>query len=134
MMEQEQWLVNQKVQLLALMQNSLTMKVIAAHRKGPVSNSSTPDLEDHQEDCEENSSTTRDTKDQSAVHQSRSEHESTQPPPILDSSLIGQGKGMPKLPKLIIPRFSGEITKFRSFWDSFDSAIHKNSTLSAVDK
>ena len=40
---------------------------------------------------------------------------------------------MPKLPKLIIPKFSGEITKFRSFWDSFDSAIHKNSTLSAID-
>ena len=38
------------------------------------------------------------------------------------------------MPKLIIPKFNGEATKFRSFWDSFDSAIHKNNTLSAVDR
>ena len=41
---------------------------------------------------------------------------------------------MLKLPKLVIPRFSGEVTKFRSFWDSFDSAIHRNNTLSVIDK
>ena len=41
---------------------------------------------------------------------------------------------MPKLPKLVIPRFSCDTTKFRSFWDSFKSAIHRNNTLSAIDK
>jgi hypothetical protein len=39
-----------------------------------------------------------------------------------------------KLPKLELPKFKGELTKFRSFWDSYDSAVHKNSQLSTIDK
>ena len=39
-----------------------------------------------------------------------------------------------KLPKLVLPKFKGDLTKFRSFWDSYDSAVHKNSGLSAIDK
>ena len=34
----------------------------------------------------------------------------------------------------MLPKFSGEITKFKSFWDSFDSAVNKNADLSSVDK
>ena len=34
----------------------------------------------------------------------------------------------------MLPKFSGEITKFKSFWDSFDSAVNKNANLSSVDK
>ena len=40
----------------------------------------------------------------------------------------------PKLPKLQLPKFAGDITKFRTFWDSFNSAIHCNNELSAIDK
>ena len=40
----------------------------------------------------------------------------------------------PKLPKLQLPKFAGDITKFRTFWDSFNSAIHCNDELSAIDK
>lgn len=32
----------------------------------------------------------------------------------------------PKLPKLMIPKFNGKVTKF---WDSFNSAIHMNAQL-----
>ena len=39
-----------------------------------------------------------------------------------------------RLPKLVLPKFNGEITKFTSFWDSFDSAVNKNVELSPVDK
>ena len=39
-----------------------------------------------------------------------------------------------KLPKLHINKFSGDVTKFRSFWKRFDSAVNKNPTLSAIDK
>ena len=39
-----------------------------------------------------------------------------------------------KLPKITLPRFSGEITKFRAFWDSLESAVDKNPSLYAVDK
>ena len=40
----------------------------------------------------------------------------------------------PKLPKLVIHKFNGEITKFQTFWDSFSSAIHTNTELSPIDK
>ena len=40
----------------------------------------------------------------------------------------------PKLPKLHINKFSGDVTRFRSFWESFDSAVYKNPTLLAIDK
>ena len=40
----------------------------------------------------------------------------------------------PKLLKLMIPKFNGEITKFRTFWDSFNSAIHTNTELSPINK
>ena len=31
-----------------------------------------------------------------------------------------------KLPKLILPQFWGDLTNWMSFWDSFESAVHKN--------
>ena len=34
----------------------------------------------------------------------------------------------------MLPKFNSEITKFKSFWDSFDSAVNKNADLSSVDK
>lgn len=38
-----------------------------------------------------------------------------------------------KLPKIEIPSFDGEITKFQAFWDSFETCIHK-SDLSGIEK
>ena len=40
----------------------------------------------------------------------------------------------PKLLKLHINKFSGDVTRFQSFWESFDSAVNNNLTLSATDK
>ena len=40
----------------------------------------------------------------------------------------------PKLPKLQLPEFTGDITRFKTFWDSFNSAIHMNTELSPIDK
>ena len=39
-----------------------------------------------------------------------------------------------KLPKLEVRKFSGKIQDWHEFWDSFESAIHKNESLSDVDK
>ena len=39
-----------------------------------------------------------------------------------------------KLPKLVLKRFNGDITKWCSFWDTFEAAIHKNSKLATIDK
>jgi len=40
----------------------------------------------------------------------------------------------PKLPKIALPKFNGEIIKFKSFWDRHESAVHNNQSLSDVDK
>ena len=40
----------------------------------------------------------------------------------------------PKLPKLVLPKFRGDITTFSTFIDSFESAIDKNPELSVIDK
>lgn len=43
------------------------------------------------------------------------------------------GHGM-KLPKLMLKPFNGDITTWTPFWESYESAIHKNASLSDVDK
>ena len=39
-----------------------------------------------------------------------------------------------KLPKLSLPHFSGNVTKWTTFWDLFESAVHNNDDLTDVDK
>ena len=39
-----------------------------------------------------------------------------------------------RLPKLQLPHFKGDVTKWNSFWDGFDSAIHSNGALNKIDK
>ena len=39
-----------------------------------------------------------------------------------------------KLPKLSLKKFGGDPTQWMTFWDSFDSSIHSNPTLSDIDK
>uniref|UniRef100_A0A1X7UBB6 Uncharacterized protein n=1 Tax=Amphimedon queenslandica TaxID=400682 RepID=A0A1X7UBB6_AMPQE len=39
-----------------------------------------------------------------------------------------------KLPKLLLKEFNGDITEWDTLWDSFDSAIHTNSSLSDIKK
>lgn len=39
-----------------------------------------------------------------------------------------------RLPKISLPKFSGDITKFRSFWQSFKCSVDDNEQLSPVHK
>ena len=39
-----------------------------------------------------------------------------------------------KLPKLTPKTFNGDLTKWETFWSTYESSIHLNSTLSAADK
>ena len=47
-------------------------------------------------------------------------------PPLINSK--------PRLPKLTLPKFSGDVTKWTTFWDSFKSAVDENSQLTPIDK
>ena len=38
-----------------------------------------------------------------------------------------------KLPKLVLPKFRGDVTQRRTFWDSFNSAINTHSYLTTID-
>ena len=46
------------------------------------------------------------------------------PEQIASTSFVHLAGSLPKLPKLQLPKFSGKVTEWNSFWDSFDSAIH----------
>ena len=39
-----------------------------------------------------------------------------------------------KLPKLHLRSFSGDLTQWTSFWDSFQTAIHNNEQLTDIEK
>ena len=39
-----------------------------------------------------------------------------------------------KLPKLSLKTFNGDLTTWTTFWDTFESSIHNNTDLSAIDK
>ena len=39
-----------------------------------------------------------------------------------------------KLPKLVLKRFNGDLTKWATFWDLFESSVCNNYSLSDVDK
>ena len=39
-----------------------------------------------------------------------------------------------RLPKLTLPTFAGDPLSWRTFWDSFEAAVHSNHTLSRVQK
>ncbi len=39
-----------------------------------------------------------------------------------------------RLPKLSFPTFNGNSLHWQTFWDSFDAAVHPNTSLSGVQK
>ena len=53
--------------------------------------------------------------------------ETRTPPPDFRSSRV-------RLPKLQLRSFGGDLTKWTSFWESFESAVHDNVELSDIEK
>ena len=54
-------------------------------------------------------------------------------PIVSDSSEAISTVTRPRLPRLTLPIFKGDVTRWTSFWKSFNSAIHSNSQLT-IDK
>ena len=53
-----------------------------------------------------------------------------EPPPALATA----SSHAVRLPKLQLQSFDGDLTKWTTFWDAYESAIHSNVTLSDIDK
>ena len=47
---------------------------------------------------------------------------------------VVQPSAASRLPKLDLPRFSGEPLEWQTFWDSFQAAVHSNTKLTGVEK
>lgn len=60
----------------------------------------------------------------------------TPPPtdPVHMAAPVTERENRIKLPKLTIRPFDGDITQWTTFWDSYDLAIHANTSLTDVDK
>ena len=62
------------------------------------------------------------------------------PPPSERPSVVASSPVLPaattrvKLPKLSLKKFNGDLTKWSTFWDSFESLIHQSLDLSPIDK
>ena len=56
------------------------------------------------------------------------------PPTTIAPSTSATPADRIRLLKLSIESFNGEVTKWTPFWDSYDSSIHKNSSLNDIDK
>ena len=52
----------------------------------------------------------------------------------LDLGFLKNSMWQPWLPKISLPRFNGDVTKFQHFWQSFRCAIDENQCLSNVHK
>ena len=55
---------------------------------------------------------------------------------LASSSVPGPAHSAPatKLPELLLSKFDGDVTTWHSFWDSYESAVHNNASLSDVNK
>ncbi|XP_068692734.1 uncharacterized protein [Montipora foliosa] len=53
--------------------------------------------------------------------------------PAASSSIQETGPRV-NLPKLDVKTFDGEVSRWPTFWDAFESSIHKNSKLAPIDK
>lgn len=53
--------------------------------------------------------------------------------PAANSSIQETGPRV-KLPKLDMKKFDGEVSTWPTFWDAFESSIHKNPKLAPIDK
>ena len=47
---------------------------------------------------------------------------------------VSQNVVRTRLPKLSLPKFRGDVTKWNTFWDSFQVAVHRNEGISNIDK
>ena len=48
-------------------------------------------------------------------------------------SSVSSANGI-RLPKIELPKFNGDITRFNSFWQAFNCAVHSNDSISEVHK
>ena len=55
-------------------------------------------------------------------------------PPSHDRINLGRHAPSLKLPKLSLKKFNGNLIKWMTFWDTFESSVHNNPTLSGIDK
>ena len=53
---------------------------------------------------------------------------------IRDSDASSVYQNVSRLPKLTLPTFSGDPLQWKTFWDSFNAAVHSNVGLSGVQK
>ena len=60
------------------------------------------------------------------------------PPTVRTSTCLEEGgrplRSKARLPKLTLHSFDGDVTKWVTFWDSYNAAIHSNPNLSSIDK
>lgn len=76
-------------------------------------------------------------KNNSTIHISQPAQSNTLEPVVPVSGMqetIVQQPSASRLPKLNLPRFSGDLLEWQTFWDSFQAAVHSNPKLTSIEK
>ena len=67
-------------------------------------------------------------------HDNEAMSDGTVPYPIQNLSLQTSNISVrPLLPRPEIPPFSGDLLQFQTFWEIFDSSVHSNNSLAAIN-
>lgn len=53
-------------------------------------------------------------------------------PSVIEATALGSTRTC--IPKLVLPKFKGDVTKWSGFSKSFDSTVNRNRDISKVDK
>lgn len=69
------------------------------------------------------------------LNQNKSIHEPLNPPNHSNNEVDVKHQTLSvKLPKIMIPKFSGNVSEWLTFWNSYETSIHNNKSLDDVSK
>ena len=100
------------------------------HLTGSNGNLQVNDEENSNDEIQQQVTETGETSNANAEQQ---QHDTYSPSPTVNQQHSSFAT-KPRLPKITLPRFNGEVTKWNTFWDSFNSAIHSNVDVANIDK
>ena len=135
--------VRERIELAIIDLDSALDEAAKSQGSRPAPERRTSRSDDHTTDTESPPDpTSHETEPPSGVHRTDSregtpsDSRGSTPTPTSGHSPAERSMRSPhvKLPKLSLKKFGGDLTKWMTFWDTFESAVHNNPTLTSIDK
>ena len=123
-------LVRERIELTIINLDSALNEVsLRTHKSPKPTNGHERTTESHSSPPGEHTSTRSSTPSDPGSHTNTPIPSRSPTPP-----LTGGRSPRVKLPKLSLKKFNGDLTRWTTFWDTFESAVHSNPSLTNIDK